>query len=337
MNKKNQGEGVVREGIQRIGGLSGFAKTRSRRDSPFNFGGSVAVELPEEKESVTEVRVDDLVAGRFQPRKYFDAESLKDLSESIREHGILQPLVVRKVAEDQFELIAGERRMRAARLAGLKTVPVVIVEISDDKARQIALIENLQREDLNPIEETESLLELLAFELNVTKKQVVSLLYQLENAEKGRSEVERQIFEKVERLFAMIGNIKWQTFVRTRLPLLGLPVDIVEAVRNGSLSYTKAMAVNGVKDDNLRSQLLAEALTQGHSVRVLKQRAKELSAEKRVESMGSPRKSESSPLEKRFRHIFGMRAALPLLEGEAVEKVSALFDELELLLGSRLS
>lgn len=337
MNKKSQGEGVVREGIQRIGGLSGFAKTRPRRDSPFNFGGSAAVDLPVEKVSALEVDLDALVAGSFQPRKYFDEQGLKDLSASIREHGILQPLVVRRLADDRFELIAGERRMRAAKLASLKTVPVVIVDISDERARQIALIENLQREDLNPIEETESLLDLLAFELKVTKKQVVSLLYQLENAEKGRSEVEREIFEKVEHLFAMVGGIKWQTFVRTRLPLLGLPVEIVEAVRSGSLSYTKAMAVNAVKDDGLRSQLLAEALKEGHSVRVLKQRAKELATAKDSDNPLISRKFEASPLERRFRHIFGMRGALGLLESEAVDRVSSLFDELELLLGSRLS
>ena len=88
-----------------------------------------------------------------QPRKHFDEASLAELADSIREHGIIQPLTVRKLASGYYQIIAGERRWRAARLAGLQEVPVIVMEADDRKAAELAMIENLQREDLNPIEE----------------------------------------------------------------------------------------------------------------------------------------------------------------------------------------
>lgn len=96
-----------------------------------------------------------------QPRKYFDDEKLEELAESIREHGIIQPLTVRKLASGYYQIIAGERRWRAARLAGLREVPVSIIEADDRKAMELAMIENLQREDLNPMEEAEGFRSLI--------------------------------------------------------------------------------------------------------------------------------------------------------------------------------
>ena len=88
-----------------------------------------------------------------QPRKYFDEEALAELADSIAEHGIIQPITVRKLSSGYYQIIAGERRWRAARLAGLKEIPVVVMEADDRKAAELAMIENLQREDLNPMEE----------------------------------------------------------------------------------------------------------------------------------------------------------------------------------------
>ena len=96
-----------------------------------------------------------------QPRKYFDPEKLEELADSIREHGVIQPLAVRKLASGYYQIIAGERRWRAARMAGLTEVPVVIIEANDRKAMELAMIENLQREDLNPIEEAEGFRSLI--------------------------------------------------------------------------------------------------------------------------------------------------------------------------------
>jgi len=102
---------------------------------------------------IQHLSIDSLVAGKYQPRQWWSEEELFDLSESIREHGIIQPLIVRRVEEGRYEIIAGERRWRAARLAGLETAPAIVRDIEDNIALAFALIENIQRQDLNPLEE----------------------------------------------------------------------------------------------------------------------------------------------------------------------------------------
>lgn len=106
----------------------------------------------QEGERVTDIPVDQVEPNPFQPRRVFDEEKLSELAESIREHGVLQPVIVRSVGE-RFQLVAGERRWRAARLAGLKTLPGVVREMSDAAMMEVALVENIQRQDLNPLEE----------------------------------------------------------------------------------------------------------------------------------------------------------------------------------------
>lgn len=105
--------------------------------------------------------VDSILPNLYQPRKYFDEESLEELAQSINTYGIIQPLSVRKLSEDRYELIAGERRLRAAKKAGLAEVPVIIVDISDGESAAIALLENLQRENLNFLEEAEAYYNLI--------------------------------------------------------------------------------------------------------------------------------------------------------------------------------
>lgn len=110
---------------------------------------------------VTYLPIAKVEASRAQPRKRFDEESLADLAESIKQHGIIQPLTVRLLASGYYQIIAGERRWRAARIAGLSEVPVIVIEADDRKAAELALIENLQREDLNPVEEAEGFKSLM--------------------------------------------------------------------------------------------------------------------------------------------------------------------------------
>ena len=109
--------------------------------------------LPIERETTQEVPLDRIVPNRYQPRRRFDPDELAQLSESVKKNGLLQPVLVRRKADGIFELIAGERRYRAAKSAGLKSIPAVVRNSSDEQAMELALIENLQREDLNPIEE----------------------------------------------------------------------------------------------------------------------------------------------------------------------------------------
>lgn len=114
--------------------------------------------------TLQEMPIESLSPGKYQPRTFMDSESIQELSESIKEQGVMQPIIVRKIdgkTDSKFEIVAGERRMRAAKLAGLESVPVIIREISDESAAIMALIENIQREDLNPIEEAQGVKRLL--------------------------------------------------------------------------------------------------------------------------------------------------------------------------------
>ncbi|ACK74124.1 parB-like partition protein (plasmid) [Gloeothece citriformis PCC 7424] len=131
------------------------------------------------------IKLSDIHLPSTQPRHYFDPQSLKGLADSISQHGILQPLLVRPLETGGYELVAGERRYRAAGLVGLTEVPVVVKELTDEESWQLALIENLQREDLNPVEETEGILQLLAFKLGIAIREVSPLLHRLQKEQKN--------------------------------------------------------------------------------------------------------------------------------------------------------
>jgi ParB family transcriptional regulator, chromosome partitioning protein len=127
------------------------------------------------KNAPTKLPVIKLQAGKYQPRRHFNDAEINALADSIAEHGVLQPLVVRKIDGDLYEIIAGERRFRASKIAGLYEVPVSVIEVSDSKALEIAIIENIQRQDLNPIEEAEGYSRLVA-EFSYTQEQLAKKL-----------------------------------------------------------------------------------------------------------------------------------------------------------------
>lgn len=206
---------------------------------------------------------------RKQPRRWFDPEKMAHLVQSIQEHGILEPLLVRPLPSGTFELVAGERRFRAAQEVGLSDVPIIVKELDDRQALQVSLLENLQREDLNPIEETEGILELLAISLDVDTESVVSLLNQSANAKKRGQEltdnVTRQL-EILESTLSTVGRFNAESFRSNRLPLLNLPADTLDALRQGKLEYTKARAISRVKDEQKRIQLLEITITENLSL-----------------------------------------------------------------------
>jgi len=210
-----------------------------------------------------------------QPRRYFDPQKMEQLVLSVKEHGILEPLLVRTLENpDTYELVAGERRYRAAKAAGLTDVPAVIRDLTDEQAIQIALIENLQREDLNPVEETEGVLQLLAIKLKMTVSEVPRLLYRMQHEAKGK--VAHNVMgssenEAVQAVFAALATMSWESFVNNRLPLLNLPDDVLEALQQGRIAYTKALAIARVKDEVQRQGLLKEAITQDFSLAQIKE------------------------------------------------------------------
>ena len=230
------------------------------------------------------IAIDAIILPDSQPRRYFDPQKLQQLTESIRKHGILEPLLVRPMGKaGLFELVAGERRFRAAKELGLTSVPVTIRELSDEDSLQLALVENLQREDLNPVEETEGILQLLGLRLKIPPIDVPPLLYRMRNEVIGNTNQNVLInseAQAVERVFAELGTISWESFATARLPLLRLPPEILEALRSGKIAYTKAQAIARIKDDQRRHQLLTEALSQDLSLAQIKAEIASLKAAK---------------------------------------------------------
>ncbi|MEB3884084.1 ParB/RepB/Spo0J family partition protein [Lyngbya sp. CCY1209] len=256
-----------------------------KRDKPYNGSlgdkidllfGAPAAESESERTATT-LPIAKLKPPDYQPRQHFDPDKLEELAETIRKHGILEPLLVRPVG-DRYEIIAGGRRYRAAKLAGLTDVPVVVRELDNKQALELALLENVQREDLNPVEEAEGMLKLLEVRLDKSRGEVVSLLHRMRNEGKGK--VTQNVLgsdeaRAVEDGFAAAG-LAWQSFVETKLALLNKPEDVLDAVRSGQLAYTKAMAIAQVKDESKRRELLEEAIAQKLSLSQIRGRITEL-------------------------------------------------------------
>lgn len=228
-------------------------------------------------ETTRDIPIELIVLPEYQPRQYFDETKLEELAATIQNRGILEPLLVREMDGDRFELIAGGRRYRAAQRSGLAEVPVVVLALTDEEALEVALLENIQRENLNPVEEAEGILRLLALRLKLERLGVLSLLYRMRNEVKGatsRNVSASQEAEVVEELFTHLG-ITWKSFVETRLPLLNLPDEIQEALRQGRIAYTKATAIARVKELKFRKALLEEAIFSNLSLNQIKERIKE--------------------------------------------------------------
>lgn len=170
--------------------------------------------------SVNKLRIMEIEPNHDQPRKDFDEKALSELAESIEQHGVLQPLVVRPLANGAYQLVAGERRWRAARIAGLTEVPVVIKELSDEEVIEIAMIENLQREDLNPLEEALGYRYMMD-ELGITQEQAA---------------------EKVGKSRPAVANA---------LRLLKLPDEVQEMVKNNLISPGHARALLGFDSEDM--------------------------------------------------------------------------------------
>ena len=245
-------------------------------------------EQPAEKTAQQKVDPCKIVPSIFQPRRYFDRESLLELQASIQQLGILEPLVVRAATgkSDEYELIGGERRWRCAKELKLQTVPIVIVELSDEEAYLAALHDNSHREDLNPIDETEYILKLLGHWLKLEVEGVKSLLYRLRNQKASgnvSTDGESEEGTSMEIVARVIGQVKKGltpiSFIETRLPLLKLPEEILAAIRTGEIEYTKAKSIAKIDDPEKRIEILAQAIDEKWSVKEIQNWRKEQSKE----------------------------------------------------------
>lgn len=195
---------------------------------------------------INSLPVEQIQRGRYQPRRHFDEDKLRELADSIAAQGMVQPIVVREVDPGKYEIIAGERRWRAAQLAGMAEVPVVVKDVDDQTAMAMALIENIQRDDLNPLEEAVALHRLLD-EFGLTHQQVAQAV--------GKS----------------------RTTVTNLIRLLDLNPDVKSLVEEGQLEMGHARALLGLKD-GVQSRAAAEVARKGLSVRETEALVRKLAA-----------------------------------------------------------
>ncbi|CAD5911118.1 ParB/RepB/Spo0J family partition protein [Planktothrix agardhii] len=244
------------------------------------FGDDEAESLPN-----SSVPFDAIQLPPTQPRRYFDPQAMQCLVESVKIDGILQPLLVRPLPNGKYELVAGERRLRAAKEVGLKEVPIIIRELTEQQALQIALVENLQREDLNPVEETEGILGLLANRLDCSVPEAERLLYRMQNQmlRDNDNVIIQPESEVVVQVFQDLGKMSWESFISNRLPLLKLPEEVLESLRQGKIEYTKARAIAKVKDEQARVTLLETAITENWSLTQIKAQISTLKSESQSE------------------------------------------------------
>lgn len=205
------------------------------------------------------LNINDIEPNRDQPRKHFDETALRELADSIAMHGVIQPLLVRPLSDGGYQLIAGERRWRASRMAGLTQVPAVIREMSDKEAMELSLIENLQREDLNPIEEAEGF-RLLMNTYSFTQEQAAERV--------GKS----------------------RPAVANSLRLLSLPEEVISMVKEGKLSSGHARTLLPLNDETLILKLANEIIQKQLSVRETERIVKTLMKPKSEKAKKSPKR-----------------------------------------------
>lgn len=235
--------------------------------------------VEKEHEGVVELDIQSVRPNPGQPRKEFDSERLDELAASITEHGIVQPIVVRK-KDDGYEIVAGERRWRGAQRAGLAKIPALVRELTESEAMEIALIENLQRADLNPLEEAEAY-KVLQESFRLTQEELAKRLG------KSRSQI------------------------ANTLRLLQLSAPVRTEVREGRLSMGHAKVLLGVEDEALQAELARRTVVQGLSVREL-----ESLVQASTQERPKPKRAETNPevrrVESQLREFFGTPVAVRL-------------------------
>ena len=236
---------------------------------------------PQTREGPTEVDLDRLTPNRYQPRTVMDEPKLEELARSIQSSGVIQPIIVRRLDGDTFEIVAGERRWRAAQRAGLRRVPVVVRDVPDNKLLELALIENLQRENLNPIEEAEAYRRLIE-EYRLTQEQVAAAV--------GKER-------------ATIAN-----YVR----LLTLPPEVRADVAAGALAMGHARALLGLTESAAQHRAAREVVARGLSVRETEGLVKQLGRRTASRPAASPRQLDvhTEAAQDRLRVALGTRVRI---------------------------
>ena len=235
--------------------------------------------IKEASRTVNEIPLDWVELNPFQPRKEFDAAALEEMAASIHTHGVIQPITVRRLAEEKFQLIAGERRLRAARMAGLETIPAYILLTNDQGMLEIALIENIQREDLNALDVAISLNRLMT-ECSLTH----------------------------ENLSTRVG--KDRSTVTNYMRLLKLPPEIQQSLRNGQISMGHARALAGVTDIAIQLSVFKQIVAKNLSVRAVEDLIKSYHNGSKKTPAGKALDPEIRKIQDTLSGIFGTKVAV---------------------------
>ena len=249
--------------------------------NPENNENSQADIIKNEKQSedsVQYINIHDIMPNANQPRKTFSEEKIEELSKSIKEHGIIQPIVVRRRG-DNYEIVAGERRWRAARKAELSKVPCLIRELSDEQNMLIAIIENMQREDLNPVEEAEGLNQMIVT-FGMTQEQISKSV--------GKS----------------------RPYIANSLRLLKLPEYIKDEMAEGRLSAAHGRTLVTVEDEDVRKILCARIIKEGLSVRETEKLVSEQGKGKKRRPAAKTKNPDVARVEEELKEVLGTRVAI---------------------------
>jgi len=275
------------------------AKRSEKRGLGKGLGALIPVAEPEDEETVREINIEDIRPNSFQPRRAFDEEKLAEMAESVRTHGILQPVVVRSIIGG-YELVAGERRWRAAQLAGLVRIPAVVRELSEGEMMEVALIENIQREDLNPLEEAEAF-KILLTEFGLTQEELA------QRVGKSRSH---------------IANI---------LRLLNLTPEVQSYVSRGTITMGHARALLALSEPRAQLAACRQVVEKGLSVRETEELSRRVPA-KPAQKRRIPPDPELLELETRIRRALSTKVRIrPGRKGGKIEIEYYSAEELERL------
>ncbi len=233
-----------------------------------------------DEQSTSSMSLDLIILPPEELRYYIDVEEVNKIVASARKNGILEPLLVRPIPDSPcYEVVAGAKRYRAARILKLAEVPVVVRELNNEEALEIALVENFARSGLTGLEEADGVLRLLSMKLNLPISEVPPILHHIQNQLRSRlistnNVIGEDIIVVVQEVLTALGNIKLDSFISNRLPLLKLPDDILEVLRSGQLEPSKAKAIAQINDEAQRQEIIAQALANQWSLREIRNQVK---------------------------------------------------------------
>lgn len=274
------------------------------------------------------IPINKVVPWESQPRQYFDERELKNLAAAFKEHGFKGAINVRPKDDDSFEIVAGERRWRAAQIAGLEKIRCFVDDFTDEQALDFALTENLNRSDLSKLEETIGIMQLIEIRCGFSQEEAETIIRTEGHPDRCDVTPSQNLQDIINILNAF--GIELQTFRTRNLRSLSLPEDVKEAHLKGELSWSSALEVNKLKDDKARKQVLQEAIDGGLSAREVQAKVKVLKAES--SSFRVSAKGVSSIHQRLKSSAIKLKTKEKELEATKKQRIEELLEQIEALI-----